>query len=213
MLKVLAIESPFLISFKMKEAVNACVVKNGDIYIYNTFKELIPVGKYASYIDTIRHAVREGRYEWTDFIILTGNLISKDYDCNILVDNTNVESFSKLKEGGKSKISDKALKLFNLFLRTVNNDNPDMVNTLEISSNDGFFRKEVEEIISVDVVDELSNLDKEIIVCTKFEGSCYIQNYVDNHLKSGKPDRFIDINYFFRRLFNLEVNNYISFEN
>jgi hypothetical protein len=157
--------------------------------------------------------VKEGKYEWTDFYIEEGQIIGRDYDFNILVDGRVIEPFTKLQMQNPGKISDLTLKLFNEFLKTCNKDNRDMVEALKISFQDGFFRKEVDDIVKNDVVKELSNLDKEIIIRTKIEGQRYIVKYVKELLVSDNYDKYIDINYFFRRLFNLEIYQYISLEN
>lgn len=208
MLKVIAVEIPFLISFLPKQPVNAIVTDNYEIYIYSKFQELVSIGSYMSYIETICHRVKEGKYEWVDFTIEEGDCIHKDYGNNIMINNEPIICF--LNNGGKKKISDKFLKLFNNFLKKVNKQNKDMTNALEIALNDGFFREQVEEIISDDEVNELSNLDKEIIVRLKIEGSRFIEKYVETTLEIENPERFMNINYFFRRIFNLEVNTYLE---
>lgn len=212
-LKVIAVEIPFLISFLPVEAVPACVYKDGQVHIYSALGELISPKNYSTYIDTIEHTIKEGRYEWTDFTIEEGQIIGRDYDYNILVDNKIVEPFTKLQTQQPGIISNLTLKLFNEFLKTCNKDNHDMVEALKISFSDGFFRKEVEEIVKNDVITELSNLDKEIIVRTKVEGQGYIVKYVKRLLSSDSYDKYIDINYFFRRIFNLEIYQYICIEN
>lgn len=212
-LHVIAVEIPFLISYLPVEPVQACVFKDGKVYIYDTYGNIVSPKEYGSYIDTIEHVIKEGRYEWTDFIVDEGQIISRDYDYNILVDNKVLEPFSKLQTQNPGIISNMTLKLFNEFLKSANKDNKDMVEALKISFSDGFFRKEVEDIVKNDVIRELSNLDKEILVRCKVEGQIYIVKYVKKLLTSENYDKFIDINYFFRRLFNLEIYQYLLFEN
>lgn len=212
-LKVISVEMPFLISYLPIEPVQACVYKDGKIYIYDKSGNLLAPKEYSQYIDTVEHTIKQGKYEWVDFSIREGQIISRDYDYNILVDDKVVEPFTKLEKHKPGAISNITLKLFNEFLKTCNKDNKDMVEALKISFNDGFFRKEVEEIVKNDELEELSNLDKEIIVRCKIEGQNYIVKYVKKLLNSDNYDKYIDINYFFRRLFNLERYKYISFEN
>lgn len=212
-LKVIAVEVPFLISYLPVEPVQACVYRDGQVYIYNTSGELLSPKEYPSYIETVEHAIKEGRYEWTDFYIEEGQVIARDYDYNILVENKVIEPFEKLQTQNTGIISNLTLKLFNEFLKTCNKDNKDMVEALKISFQDGFFRKEVEDIVKNDVINELSNLDKEIVVRTKIEGQGYIVKYVKQLLSSDNYDKYIDINYFFRRVFNLEIYQYILLEN
>lgn len=212
-LHVIAVEIPFLISYLPVEPVQACVFKEEKVYIYDTYGNTVSPKEYGSYIDTVENVIKEGRYEWTDFVIDEGQIISRDYDYNILIDNKIIEPFTKLQMQKPGMISNMTLKLFNEFLKTANKDNTDMVEALKISFSDGFFRKEVEDIVKNDVIKELTNLDKEILVRCKVEGHKYVVKYVKKLLSSENYDKFIDINYFFRRLFNLEIYQYLSFEN
>lgn len=211
-IKIIAVEIPFLISYLPVEPIHACALKDDKVYIYDTFGNLIVPKDYQNYIATIEHAVKEGKYEWADLTINEGQIIARDYDYNILVDNNIVDLFEKNKTQKVGTISNLTLKLFNEFLKTCNKDNRDMVEALKISFQDGFFRKEVEEIVKNDSITELSNLDKEIIVRAKAEGEKYIIRYVKMLLGSESYDKYIDINYYFRRLFNLEIYQFISFE-
>lgn len=211
-IKIMAVEIPFLISYLPVEPMHACAYKDGQVYIYDTFGNLAVPKDYKKYISTIEHAIKEGKYEWSDFSIEEGQIIARDYDYNILVDNNIIEPFAKVQSQRQGTISNLTLKLFNEFLKTCNKDNKDMVEALKISFQDGFFRKEVEEIVKNDVITELSNLDKEIVVRSKIEGEKYIIKYVKGLLSSSSYDKYIDINYYFRRLFNLEIYQYISFE-
>lgn len=211
-LHVIAVEIPFLISYLPVEPVQACVYKEGKVYIYDTYGNIVSPKEYGSYIDTVEHVIKEGRYEWADITIEEGQIIARDYDYNILVDNKVVEPFTKLQMQKPGSISNLTLKLFNEFLKTANKDNKDMVEALKISFSDSFFRKEVEDIVKNDVIRELSNLDKEIVVRCKVEGQSYIVKYVKKLLSSENYDKFIDINYFFRRLFNLEIYQYLLLE-
>ena len=138
--------------------------------------------------------------------------MSRDFDGNIVIDTNIKETFTRFDVENRSTISNLTLKLFNEFLKTCNKENRDMVEALKISFKDGFFRKEVEDIVKNDELNELSNLDKEIIVRSKIEGQKYIIKYVKELLSSANYDKYIDINYFFRRLFNLEIFNYIEFD-
>lgn len=210
--KIIAVEIPFLISYLPVEPMHACAYKDGKVYVYDTFGNLLAPKDYNTQINVIEHAVKEGKYEFTDFLIEEGQIIARDYDYNILVDSNIIDTFDKDKVQKISAISNLTLKLFNEFLKTCNKDNKDMVEALKISFQDGFFRKEVEDIVKNDVITELSNLDKEIIVRSKIEGEKYIVKYVKKLLTSESYDKYIDINYYFRRLFNLEIYQYIAFE-
>ncbi|MFZ5353837.1 MAG: hypothetical protein ACOZCL_14095 [Bacillota bacterium] len=209
-LKVIAVEIPFMISNLPKEAVNACIYLNGKLYMLTRYGELKLIGDYNN-IDVLVHAINEGRYEWADFSIEEGRCIYRDYDNDVIVDDKFVALFPTYSDSSLERISNIGLKLFNDFLRISNKDNKDMNEALNISFNDGFFRKEVLSIVKDDVVTELYNTDKEIIVRTKLEGKDFIIKKVKEMLKSESPDKFIDINYLFRRMFVMEKYGYIAF--
>lgn len=208
---VIAVEKQFLISFIPFAPINTCLLINDDIYISSRNGNLFLMKKYDEYIEFVNHAVKEGRYEWTDFCINEDDIVCKDFNNNIIVNNKIIEPFSKLDDTGNKKISNTTLKLFNSFLKSCNKDNADMVEALSVSFSDGFFRTEVDSIIKYDSIDELSNLDKEIIVRCKAENTKYIKKYVNELLNSNDYDKYININYFFRRIFILEKFNYLNF--
>lgn len=212
-LHIIAIESPLVISLQGFNYVNACIYKNKNIYLYNKYGELVSKHDYKQYIDTLDYAVKEGRYDWMDFHIYSGEIITRDWEGNIYVDGIKVDTFSKPDNQCKGQVSYKTLKLFNQFLQYINKDNPEMIEALKTTLQDGYFRQQIKEIIKNDLIEDLSPLDMEIIVRTKIEGSSYVEKYVESMLKSTHPDKYVDINYFFRKVFNLEIYGYISLEN
>jgi hypothetical protein len=209
-LNIIAVEKPFLINYGPSCPVNACALKDGKLHVYTCEGELLPGRDYFDYIYTLDHIVKENKYEWSDFHIAEGSIICRDYEDEIILNDKRVDMFQKLNEGGKSKISCVALKLFNDFLKESNKDNPDLVKALELSLSNGFFRTEVDDIIKNDKVEKLSELDRQIIIRCRLEGRNYVKKYIDKLMASSRPDNLVDANYFFRRLFNLEANNYIS---
>lgn len=211
-IKVIAIEIPFLITFLPNEPVRACAMKDKKLHIYTSKGSLLNSTEYEQYIDIVAHAVNEGRFEWCDIDVEEGQKLTRNYDHDIFVDDSPREPFARLESNKQKGFSDTTLKLFNEFLKACNKDNKDMVNALEISYKDGFFRKEVEQIVQDDTVDELGWLDKEIIVRCRLEGPKYVIEYVKKLWRLEDHDKFIDINYFFRRVLNLEKHNYISLE-
>lgn len=209
-LKVIAIEQPFLISFERMKPINAFVVYEEDLFIYTNGQKIF-VDNYKEYMDNVNHLIDEGRFEWALFDIEEGQLLFKDFDDAINVDETIVQSFSEISAAKPSRISDCTLKLFNNFLKECNKDSKDMCAALTMSFQDGYFRTEIDGIVAKDEFDKPTQLDKEIIVRCNLEGVAYITNYTNRLLESNKPDKFIDINYFFRRIFNLERFNYLTF--
>jgi hypothetical protein len=75
-IRVIAVEIPFLISFQKVEPVQACVYKEGKVFIYNLFGNTLCPKNYSEYINTVDHAVKEGKYEWSDFYIEEGKIIT-----------------------------------------------------------------------------------------------------------------------------------------
>jgi hypothetical protein len=210
MMLVIAYENRFTLDFKPIKYINTCVLKGTEVYLYNSLQEFIPLGNYHNCIDSISHVIKQGTYAWAFFPICEGDVITFYID-NVMINNEMVEVINRLAPG-RNGISNRTLKSFNDFLKLSDKDNPNMVNALGQSLHDGYFRKEVEKIIKDDMIITLSNLDQEIIVRSRIEGRQFVNNYVEKELRSEKVDLYININYFFRRLFNLEVNNYISFE-
>ncbi|MBU7007150.1 hypothetical protein [Phosphitispora fastidiosa] len=210
-IRLIAIEYPFFISYAESEPVSACGLWEDDLCLYTNRGEIIKMAEYSSYIGTVRHVIDEGRYEWTDLTIKPGQIVSRDYDYDIMLDGIQTEPFQKLPGVNNKSMSTVTLKLFNEFLKKANSNHKDMVEALTISFHNGLFRKEIEEIVQNDVINGLSNLQKEMIVRCRLEGKGFIINHIKELLDSEKYDKLIEINYFFRKLFVLEINDYLSF--
>ncbi|HEX3031543.1 MAG TPA: hypothetical protein VHS59_04785 [Bacillota bacterium] len=211
-LQVIAVEIPYLVSYRSADRVNACVVRDKSLFLYTIFKELVPLGKYSHNINHLVYAIKEGRYDWVDFTIENGQTVWRSYDNDILLDDEQIVSFRKLSRE-PSKISEASLRQFNDFLKISNRHSSEMQSSLNQAYNEGIFRAEIEEIVNQDMVRHLAPLDKEIVVRSKQEGLSFLKSYVDQLLIADRSDKYLEINYFFRRVFDLEVNNYISFEN
>lgn len=210
MTKVIAVQIPFQESLFENRAVQACIYKDNNIYTYDKFGKFIEKKNYSDYINVIRFAVKEGKYTWTDFEITPGQIIKRNFNQEILVGDEVIEPIGKKKVSNKS-ISEITIKLFNEFLKTINKNSREMVDALKASFDDSLFRSEIENIVAEDTIDELSDLDKEIVVRSRIEGYKYIVRYVKEALEEDTHDKAIRINYFFRRVFNLELNSYIEF--
>ncbi len=209
MLHIIAIEAPSF--FKPVHIISACAVKHDQAYIYNAYQEMIPAGKPGDFFDTVKNTVKEYKYEWCDLLIEEGDILKRIFPDIIMLDDNIMTLFTPLPGDKGGRITSKPLRAFNEFLQKVNKDKQEMVKSLQISLEDGFFRQEVEEIIKNDTVDYLKDIDKEIIIGCKLEGITYVNKNINSLLNTKRPDRFVDINYFFRRVFLLEKNNYISF--
>lgn len=208
--QVIAVELPYLISYRSADQVTCCIIREKSLYLYTSDKDLVPLGKYAQNINHLLHVIREGRYEWTDFSMLPGQTISRGNNNEIIQDDYLAISFQRHREE-RSRISENSLKHFNDFLKISNRHSAEMQFSLNQAYYEGVFRAEIEEIVSQDKVYHLNPLDKEIVVRSRLEGTDFLRSYVDRHLATDRSDRYLEINYFFRRVFDLEVNNYISF--
>lgn len=210
MLHVIACELPFILGCKNLVPANACAVKDKRVLVYNPLHEFVPLGSYDECIDSLRHLVKEGKWQWADFDINEGDQLTVDLDNDIYINSRMVQQFRPISPG-KGRISDRTLTKFNEFLKLVNKDSADTVTSLTMSLNDNFFREEVEDIVKDDVVTLPTDLHKEIMVRSKYEGLGLIDDYVKAQLALNNPDVYMDINYFFRQVFGLEKNSYVSY--
>lgn len=209
-LRIIAVQFPFQESFFENQGVQACVYNNNFIYVYDKYGQFIEKKSYGEYINVVKFLIKEGKYEWTDIYIKPGEIVKRNFNQDIIIGDEVRNPLEKL-DLARKPVSDITIKLFNEFLKTTNRNSREMVEALRSSFDDGLFRSEIENIIKDDVLSELSELDKEIIVRTRIEGYKYIISYVKESLQEDAHDKYIKINYFFRRVFNLEINSYISF--
>lgn len=209
-LRIIAVQFPFQENFFENQGVQACAYADNFIYVYDKYGRFIEKKSYGEYINVVKFLVKEGKYEWTDIGITPGEIVKRNFNQDILIGDEVRNPLEKL-DIPKKPVSEITIKLFNEFLKTTNKNSREMVEALRSSFEDGLFRSEIENIIKEDVLSELSELDKEIVVRTRIEGYKYIISYVKESLQEDTHDKYIKINYFFRRVFNLEINSYILF--
>lgn len=209
-LRVIAVENVSVGSSDAVEPAIACVFKEKLLHVYDTFGELYNQKEYFGSFESLEYLIKKNKYEWTDFYVEKGQLITRDIYGNIVVEGDVIDPFLPLEEGG-GKISNVSLKIYYEFLKTKNKDNAEAMTTLQNSFESGELKNEIESIVNNSPFKEFNDIDKELIVRCKIDGYNYIINSIKKHLKTGDYYRFDDINYMFSRLFKLEKNNYISF--
>ncbi len=205
-LQVIAVQCPFPKYDRMK--VHCLVVRKDEIALYTCHHDLIPQGKYPGVIEDVCHMIREDKYEWADVTVYNGETVERESDY-LCLEGVVHPCFSP-STAEKQPFSDKSLRIYNKYLIRVNADNPKLTKSLKISLEDGQFRKEVEKVMIHDKIRQLNTMDKEIILRTRFEGVEYIHRVIKTIMETGKPDRFMAVNQFFRRLFLLEAYGYVT---
>lgn len=208
-LRVIAVEK-INVSGDIVEPAIACVYKDKLLHVYDTFGELYHQKEYFGNFESLEYLVKKGKYEWTDFYIEKGQLITRNSLGNIVVEGDIVDPFLPI-EDGNNNISDISLKVYFEFLKTVYKNDPQAQQTLISCYQQGEFRKEVEDIISKSPFKQFNDTDKELIIRAKIEGHGYLVNAIKNILKKGDYYKIDEINYLFSRLFKLEKNNYVIF--
>lgn len=190
-------------------AIISCAYKDGQFLVYDTFGQLYYQKEYFTDFSSLDYWVKKGRYEWTDFSIRTGQLVFRDAEGSILVDDKKVKSFNPLTDEIRD-VSNVSLKLFHEFLKSINRNYPDNYSDVLRSYKSGDFQKEIRQIISENYLEELLAIDKEIIVKSRIMGREYLIDYVRNLLSSDDDMKIHKITFFFTRLFKLEASNYIK---
>ena len=207
-LRVIAVENINVGSIDSLEPVIACVYKEKLLHVYDTFGELYHQKEYFGNFESLEYLIKKGKYEWTDFYIEKGQLITRNIHGNIVVEGNIIDPFLPFEEGNNS-ISDITMKIYYEFLRTVSKNDENALEVLERGYKSGELKKEIEEIVSKSPFNEFNETDKEMIVRIKIDGYQYIVNTIKKILKKGDYYKFDEINYLFSRLFKLEKNNYV----
>jgi len=206
-LRVIAVEK-ISVSGDAVEPAIACVYKDKLLHVYDTFGELYHQKEYFGSFESLEYLIKKGKYDWSDFYIEKGQLITRNSQGNIVVEGDVVDPFLPIEDGNKA-ISNVTLKIYFEFLKTVYKSDPQAQETLVSCYQQGQFRKDVEEIVNKSPFKQFNDTDKELIVRTKIEGHHYLVSSIKNILKKGDYYKLDEINYLFSRLFKLEKNNYI----
>lgn len=195
--------------------VRSYIYFNGFICFYSEQGKAYNKKEYIEFIDFVRRAVASKKYEWTDFWINKGQLISRDKSNNIHVDTEMISPISN-RNRLAGNVSEMSLKLFYEFLRHVNEGNESKLSTLDVSYDKNILKDKVEKIVKSIQNKQLIERDIEIIVRTKIEGYNYIESYVKSVLNSDSDSetesKYQKINSFFNRVFFLETYGYIGVE-
>lgn len=207
-IRVIAVEKIHVGSLDSVEPVIACVYKDKLLHVYDTFGELYHQKEYFGSFESLDYLIKKGKYEWTDFYIEKGQLITRDMHGNIVVEGDVIDPFIPFEEGNNG-VSDVSLKIYYEFLRTVNKSKPDSMQQLEDCFKSGELKQEIEDMVIKSPFKQFNDVDKELIVRLKIEGYQFLVNCIKKFLKSGDYYRIDEINYMFSRLFKLEKNNYV----
>lgn len=192
--------------------IRAYIYYNGYICFYSTQGRAYNQTEYINYIDFVKKAVESKRFEWADFWINKGQVITRDRANNIHVDNELVIPISSKTRRIVGNISEISLKLYYEFLCTINKDDPNKLAALESAFQKGLLKEKVERIVKNSDSKQLLRKDGEIIVRTNIEGYNYITSYVRTTLRSNIDNTMEIINNFFSRVFYLEMYGYIGVE-
>lgn len=207
-LRVIAVENVYVGMDAVEPAI-ACVYKDNKLHVYDTFGELYYQKEYFPDFNGLKYLINKNKYEWADFYIEKGQLITRDIHGNIIVEGRIIDPFLPF-ENGKGTISDISVKIYYEFLKTVNKGNSQALSILKNSYESGELKKNIERIVGNAPFKELNNIDKEMIVRTKIDGYQYIINAVKEILKKNDYYKLDEIHYLFSRLFKLEKNNYVE---
>lgn len=206
-LKVIAVEN-ISVGTDTVEPVIACVFKDKLLHVYDTFGELYHQKEYFGNFEMLESLIKKGKYEWTDFYIEKGQLITRDFHGNIVVEGNVIDPFLPFEEGNNN-ISDISVKIYYEFLKSVSKNDPNALEKLRGCFESGELKKEIGEIVGKSPFNQFNDVDKELIVRIKIDNYQYIVNIIKKVLKKGDYYKFDEINYLFSRLFKLEKNNYV----
>lgn len=207
-LRVVAVENISASSVDTFEPAIACVYKDDKLQVYDTFGELYYQREYFEGFDSLKFLINKGKYQWTDFMIEKGKLVTRDTYKNITIDKEIIDAISPL-AGETGIISDVSVKLFYRFLEKVHKNKPIILQNLILDFSSGEFKRAVEAAIRKNPMKDLLNDDSELIVRCRIEGMDFIANKFKEYAKSTDPLKIEQMTYYFSRIFKLETANYI----
>lgn len=192
-----------------REPIMGCVYKDNELLIYDVFGNLWHSKDYLGDFAALDSCIKKGKFDWTDFTINSGQVISRDDKGVLTVDGWKTPCFRKL-SAGTGEISSATMALFREYLEVVDKYNPGIV--AESFGGYGNLEQEIRESISADGLQDLSGFDKQIIVKARIFGRKFVLNYLRDLKYSEIDPQINQAFFFFSRLFTLEVSNYIFIE-
>jgi hypothetical protein len=210
-LRIIAIEKVFISGANDAEPCIACAYYEGKLFVYDTFGELYHQMEYFNDFDSLIYLITTNKYEWTDFYINKGDIITRDGVGNAMLNGKRINGLILPLKEENNKISDVSVKLYYEILSKFNKNNPSVLEQLTSSFESGEFKKDILAIVKEYPLEELTTDDNELIVRSRIEGYNYISKKIKSFVSSKDPYKNDAITYFFTRLFKLQYQNYIQF--
>lgn len=197
--------------FDNREPIVGCVYKDSELLIYDVFGNLWQSKDYLGDFARLDQYIKKGKYDWTDFTISSGQVISRDDKGILTVDGWKTPCFRRI-SGGSGEISPATMALFRNYLDAVDKHDPGIVWDSFCKVQDEDLERKIRKSITPDRLEDLSYFDKEIIVKTRIFGRKFVIDYLRDLKYSEFDPKINKVVFFFNRLFTLEVSNYIYFE-
>lgn len=188
--------------------VRAYVFVDGYICFYGAQGKAFNKREYVNYIDFVRKVIHKNRYEWTNFWINKGQIITKDCRNNIIINNEMILPFGE-KSRVRVDISDASVQIcYDALKSAYSSQNLDSV-LLEESLQNGTLKNNLEKKIRGLSKEHIEDFDGEIIARTRIEGYNFIISYAKFLANSNVGDKVKATEDFFERVFFLERHGYI----
>ncbi len=210
LIRVIAVEQSYGEKDK-PEPVMACVYQNGTLMVYDTEGSLYRQREMFDDFESLEYYIKKGKYEWAYISIREGQIIYRNEYGSIETDGKEYQPILpfSLDNRGSGRV---LLKLFYEFLKSIHKGDPAELESIKQAWADKSFLLEVNNIVNSNPIDELSELDRQIIVMSRILGMKYVINQVKEMLLSEDKLKEEKITFFFTRLFKLEKANYISIQ-
>lgn len=192
------------------EIVKACIYKDDKLYLYDG-EELFYQKEYFEDFPGLEYFVEQEKYDWCDFLVDKGDLITRNSSGDILLNDRPHKSFSKC--SGEGMMSPVTLRLFTEFLKSCNRKNDQVVKDISDAYECGILKDQIKQCISKDPEGLLQdNFDKKITLYARLFGKNFVIDAVKKLLKSDENHKVERITFFFTRLFKLEYAGYLYVE-
>ncbi|MFZ5353836.1 MAG: hypothetical protein ACOZCL_14090 [Bacillota bacterium] len=212
-LRVIAVERVYVSGHGEREPALACVYKNdkNKLYVYDTYGKAYYQKEYFKDFEGLIFHINKGKYEWTDFEINSGELLTRDSLGDIFANEERVEKLTRLITG-KFSINDETVQLFYKFLQKLNKNDSRELADIQSAYASGELKKDIQECIESNPLEDLRQEDLEIIVRSRLEGIEYVKNKLRQLSSGNDPLKLEEITFYFTRLFKLQHSGYINFD-